>query len=278
MSQVVLISGCSSGFGLLTAVRAAKAGHRVFATLRNLNGRGALDEAARSAGVSLDVLPLDVNDADSIACCIDEVLRRAGRVDALVNNAGFGFGGTLFDLTLAELRAQFETNFFGTVALSKAVLPGMIERRSGRIIQVSSANALYSPPGLGAYSASKRALEGITEAMRYELAPFGVHVTSVLPGTYRTEAFTKRRIAENTQAADSPYKEVAARAIQNIDRIVETKAGDPERVAKVLVDLLTHPRPPLQKVVGADARLTATLKQLLPEPVWGRIIRKAVGF
>lgn len=278
MSQVVLISGCSSGFGLLTAVRAAKAGHRVFATLRNLERRGALDEAAAAAGVTLEVLPLDIDDADSITRCVEEVLRRAGRVDALVNNAGFGFGGTLFDLTLPELRAQFETNFFGTVALTKAVLPDMIERRCGRIIQVSSANALYSPPGLGAYAASKRALEGITEAMRYELAPFGIHVTSVLPGTYRTAVFTKRRLAENTQADTSPYKDVATRAIQNIDRLVETKAGDPERVAKVLVDLLTHPNPPLQKLVGTDARLITTAKQLLPEPLWGRIIRKAVGF
>src|SRR5690606_16038167 len=119
MSQVVLISGCSSGFGLLTAVRAAKSGHRVFATMRNLDRRGALDDAARAANVTLDVLALDVDDTDSIARCVREVEHRAGRIDALINNAGFGFGGTVVDLTLDELRAQFQTNFFGTVALSK---------------------------------------------------------------------------------------------------------------------------------------------------------------
>lgn len=277
-SQVVLISGCSSGFGLLTAVAAARAGHRVFATLRDPARGGPLEEAARAAGVSLEVLALDVTRAESIEACVAEVEQRAGRVDVLVNNAGYGHGGTVYDLSLPELRAQMETNFFGTIALSKAVLPGMVARRSGRIIQVSSVNALYSPPGLGAYCASKRALEGITEAMRYELLPFGVYVTSVLPGTFRTEVFNKRQLASKTGDEGSPYAEIARGTMERIDRIVEKKAGDPTQVSRLLVSLLTHPRPPLRVVVGADGHVLRFARALLPERVWELLIRRTLGF
>lgn len=278
MSQLVLITGCSSGFGLLTAVAAARAGHRVVATMRDVSRRQALDEAALHAGVALDVRSLDLDAHASIEACVAAVMTEYGRVDALVNNAGFGLGGAVLDLSMDELRAQFETNLFGTVALTKAVLPGMIARRSGRIVQISSANSLHSAPGIGAYAASKRALDGLSEALRLEVAPFGVHVTSVLPGQFRTEAFTKRRLAAGVDAADSPYFELSRKMLAKVDEMVATQAGDPAQVAEEIVRLLTPPRPPLKVLVGRDVKLQTFIRNLVPERAWQALVARATGF
>lgn len=278
MSQIVLITGCSSGFGLLTAVAAARAGHRVVATMRDVSRRQALDEAASRAEVTLDVRSLDLDAQASIEACVAAVITEYGRVDALVNNAGFGLGGAVLDLSMDELRAQFETNLFGTVTLTKAVLPGMIARRSGRIVQISSANSLHSAPGIGAYAASKRALDGLSEALRLEVAPFGVHVTSVLPGQFRTEAFTKRRLAARVDATDSPYFELSRKMLAKVDEMVATQAGDPAQVAEVIVRLLEHRRPPLKVLVGRDVKLQTFIRNLVPERAWQAMVARATGF
>lgn len=278
MGQVVLITGCSSGFGLLTAVAAARAGHRVVATLRDVAKRQALDEAAAKAGVTLDVRALDLDAQASIDRCVEDVIAAHGRIDALVNNAGFGMGGAVLDLSMDELRAQLETNFFGTVALTKAVLPAMIARRSGRIVQISSANSLHSAPGIGAYAASKRALDGLSEALRLEVAPFGVHVTSVLPGQFRTEAFTKRRLARGVENPDSPYFDLSRKMLARVDQMVATQAGDPLQVAEQIVRLLALPKPPLKVLVGRDVKLQTLVRSLVPERAWQALVAKATGF
>lgn len=277
MKKVVLISGCSSGFGLHTAVRAAAQGHRVWATMRDLSRGDALERAAAQAGVSLEVRALDVDDQVSIDGCVAEIERECGRVDVLVNNAGFALGGTVYDTGLDELRGQLETNFFGAVALAKAVLPGMVSRGSGRIVQVSSMSATSPMPGLGAYAASKRALEGITEAMRMELAPFGVQVTSVAPGTFRTEIFRKRRLARAFGSADSPFRSLSERALERLDRAVERHAGDPVLVAAKIVELMEVPDPPLRVVIGRNARLQAVVRRFVPQRAWENLMRRIAG-
>jgi len=276
-SPVVLISGCSSGFGLLTAIGAARTGYRVFATLRDPASGGALRATAEAAQVKLEPLMLDVDDQASIDRCVAQVMADAGHIDCLINNAGFAMGGSVFDLSLAELRAQMETNFFGVVALTKAVLPGMIERRSGLIIQMSSIAALNSNPGLGAYCASKRALEGITEALRYEVADFGIRVASVLPGMYKTDIWTKRKLAAQFGDAQSPFGKRSAEGLQLIDRLVESHARDPQEVADLVLRLMAHPNPPLQTLSGLDAKIQTLLRRLLPARWWERIVRKAAG-
>ncbi|MBI5921170.1 MAG: SDR family NAD(P)-dependent oxidoreductase [Betaproteobacteria bacterium] len=275
--QVVLISGCSSGFGLLIAVVAARQGHRVFATLRDAATNGALQAAADAAQVKVELLTLDVDDQASIDRCVAEVLAVAGRIDCLINNAGFAMGGSVFDLSMAELRAQMETNFFGAVALTKAVLPGMIARRSGLIIQMSSIAALNSNPGLGAYCASKRALEGITEALRYEVADFGIRVASILPGMYRTDVWRKRKLAAQFGAAQSPFGKRSSEGLQLIDKLVESHARDPQEVADLVLRLMAHPNPPLQTLSGLDAKIQTLLRSLLPARWWELIVRKAAG-
>lgn len=276
-SQVVLVSGCSSGFGLLIAVAAAKLGHRVFATMRNPAASAALSMAVAEAKVSVDILSLDVDDQGSIDRCVAAVLAAAGRIDCLVNNAGFAMGGSVYDLSMAELRAQMETNFFGALALTKAVLPGMIEQRSGHIVQISSIAALHSTPGLGAYCASKRALEGITEALRYEVADFGIQVSSVLPGMYKTEVWGKRKLAARFGDPSSPFGERSKQGLALIDQLVMRHARQPQEVADEVVRLLEHSSPPLQTLCGLDAKLQTWLRRLLPARWWERAVRKTMG-
>ncbi len=278
MAKVILISGCSSGFGLLAAVEAARRGHKVVATLRDVGRRAALDQAASAAGVELDVLALDVNDAASIQRCVAEVLRRHGRIDALVNNAGFGMGGTVFDLTMDELRAQMETNFFGAVALSKAVLPAMLEQRSGRIINVTSVAALHATPGMGAYNASKWALEGLSEAMRYELAGHGIRVCTVLPGMYKTEVFAKRKEASQGRGGASPFERASVRFSAKVDRLVAQKGQDPKEVSDLICDLIDHANPPARTVVGRDAKMQGLVRSAVPERLWEHLVRRVTGF
>ncbi len=194
-TSVAVITGTSSGFGLLAAIELARRGLRVFASMRDLGKSATLDAAAREAGVGLEKIALDVTSESSIAAAVREVHDRAGRLDVLVNNAGFGMGGAFEDLSMAELREQFETNFFGTCAVTKAVLPGMRERKSGRVVNVSSISGLVGAPGTSAYCASKFALEGWSESLRHELRPFGVRIVLVEPGTYRTERRAPRQDA-----------------------------------------------------------------------------------
>lgn len=278
MSCTVVITGCSSGFGLLAAVAAAGAGCQVVATMRNLDKRQALDAAAAEAKVQLDVLQLDVDDQASIDRCVAEILSRRGRIDVLVNNAGFGMGGTIYDLTMAELRAQMETNFFGAVAMTKAVLPGMVANNSGKIINVTSIAAIHSTPGMGAYNASKRALEGLSEALRYELAGKGISVCTVLPGMYKTEVFAKRKEAAQGHDATSPFSQSSQHFSRKVDRLVEKKGQDPQEVCRLLVRLIQDPDPPLQSIVGRDAKLQSLLRSVVTERVWERMVRKFSGF
>ncbi|MCX7169899.1 MAG: SDR family NAD(P)-dependent oxidoreductase [Proteobacteria bacterium] len=276
-SQVVLVSGCSSGFGLLIAVAAARKGHRVFATMRNLAARSALDSAASAAKVSVELLALDVDNQLSIDHCVAAVMAAAGRIDCLVNNAGFAMGGCIYDLSMAELRAQMETNFFGAVALAKAVLPGMIARRGGHIIQMSSIAALNSTPGLGAYSASKRALEGFTEALRYEVAEFGIRISSVLPGMYKTDVWSKRKLAAQFGDADSPFGERSKQGLELIDQLATRHARHPREVVDLVLRLMAHPNPPLQTLCGLDAKMQMWLRSMLPARWWERAVRKAMS-
>jgi len=200
---VAVVTGCSSGFGMLSAVELAKAGFTVVATMRDTDKRAKLDEASAEAGVPTpDVLPLDVTSDTSVTSAFDTIHNEHGRVDVLVSNAGFGIAGFVEDMTLEEFRQQFETNFFGGIRVTKAVLPGMRVRRHGRIILMSSIGVFNTSPGLSAYNGTKAALEAFGEALRYEAAPDGVFVSLIEPGTYPTDIFFDN--AQYAEAARDP--------------------------------------------------------------------------
>jgi NAD(P)-dependent dehydrogenase (short-subunit alcohol dehydrogenase family) len=191
--KVAIITGSSSGIGLLTAIEFARSGYRVVATMRDLARSQRLEDAAQIAGVRyrLDLRRLDVTEFDSIAGVIDDIVRDHGRIDVLVNNAGFSVAGFGEDLSLDDYRHQFETNFFASVAMSKAVLPGMRRQRAGHIIQVASVAGRVGTPLLSAYCSSKHALEGFSESLRIETHSIGIRVVLVEPGAFDTDIWTR---------------------------------------------------------------------------------------
>jgi NAD(P)-dependent dehydrogenase (short-subunit alcohol dehydrogenase family) len=272
-SPVALVTGTSSGFGLYTAIELARAGHRVFASMRDLDRGHRLRREADAAGVGVEMLALDVTRAASIDAAVSEVRRRAGRIDVLVNNAGFGVGGFLEDLELAEVREQFETNFFGMVGVTKAVVAGMRERRHGRIVNVSSMGGRIGLPAMTAYCASKWAVEGFSEALRYELRPYGVHVILVEPGTFKTDVFTRNR-REATRAAEpsSPYHQAYRRLTRGWEWNFERHGGDPRVVARVIRDAAIARRPRLRYPVGRDAKGAAVARAILPARWWEAVV------
>lgn len=273
----VLVTGCSSGFGLETSIAAARRGWQVFATMRNLERRGRLDDALSSAGLSdrVTVLPLDVTDGDSIKGALAEVLEATGgTLEAVVNNAGVGGGGFFEDLPEDEWRRVFETNVFGVMAVTQAVLPVMRERRRGRIVIVSSDSALYGSPSASIYTASKWAIEGWAESLDYEVRPFGIRIVCVEPGAYRTEIFdTSPRFLP----PGSAYTDAAEILVRFVDEKHVPGARDPREVGRAIADALDARNPRFRYTVGPDAKLMSVAKRLLPIRAINAAVRRYSG-
>ena len=260
--KIALVTGCSSGFGLLTSIELAKAGFRVVATMRDLGRRGALDQAAAGAGVQLEVRQLDVTSFDTIPGFIGQVVGDFGRIDVLVNNAGFPVAGFAEDIRLEELRLQFETNFFGTVAMTKAVLPVMRRQRSGNITQVSSINGLHGAATVSSYAASKHALEGWSESLRLEVNSLGIKVVLVEPGAFQTDIWTRgARMGEDAVKDSSPNFQRSLRMRETVKKIPK---ADPIAVARRIAAIAQDPNPKLRYLVGRDAKIQLAMKRVLP--------------
>jgi len=271
-SPVVLISGCSSGFGLHSAVYLASHGMTVVPTMRDLARRDPLDRAAARAGFRFQIEQLDVDDEGSIRRCVSATLERLGRIDGLVNNAGYGLGGFVHDLSMDEIKQQMQTNLLGVFALTKAVLPHMIARRAGRIVNLSSTAGRWGVPTLSAYCASKFAVEGISESLRYELLPFGVQVCMVEPGSFRTEMFGRNgRKGAGVDAPDSPYAALSRRVQERLSHMMASFPTDVTPVCRAIHKALVSPDPPFRQRVGVDARLQALARLAMPQRVVDRL-------
>lgn len=210
MDQDILITGCSTGFGFDAAKYLAAKGHRVYATMRHVAGRNqsaaeVLRSFAESEELSLTVLEMDVTSDDSVNAAVSEI----PNVDVVINNAGVGFGGPVESFTSEQILGQLDVNIVGTIRVARAVLPGMRARKSGLIIQVSSTAGRAAFPGFGVYHASKWGLEGISEAMRYELGPLGIDVVIVEPGPFSTNFF-ENLVGGADEALAAAYEHVAA--------------------------------------------------------------------
>ena len=261
--KIAVVTGSSSGIGLVTCVELARNGYRVVATMRDL-GRGArLEEAAQKAGVRdrLDLRRLDITETDTLAGAVEEIVRDHGRIDVLVNNAGFSSAGFAEDIQLDELRHQMETNFFGNVAMTKAVLPVMRKQCSGHIIQMSSIVGRLSAPMLSSYSASKFALEGWSEALRIEVHSLGIRVVLIEPGDYETDIWT-RNVVIGKQAMDpsSPNRERSQRFVEFI-KTRAPKRRDPREVAQLVVRVANDPNPKLRYVIGPGRQAAPALSR-----------------
>lgn len=273
----VLITGTSTGFGLVASIELARRGWQVVATMRDLAKRGALDEAAAAAGVAarIHVAALDVTDAGSIAAaCRDLLERTGGRLDAVVHNAGVAVGAAFEDLPEAAARNVMETNFWGVLTLTRALLPTFRSQRAGRIMVVSSNSAFAGEPGNSIYVASKWAIEGWAESLAFEVAPFGLDVILVEPGPYRTAIWGNAPRILPDDTAYRPYLEILERAI---DDHVARDARDPQEVAVVIANALEARRPRFRYPVSPQAKIGLLLRGILPAPWRRRIISRLLG-
>lgn len=238
-----LITGASRGLGLAFAQAALKHGDRVVAAARR--PQAVVDQLARYDDRA-HVVTMDVNERSAVDAAVDEAIEWAGHLDVVVNNAGYGLSGGVEEVTEAQLRAQFDTNFFGATWVTRAVLPHLRARRSGHIIQISSMAGVIAAPNLGVYCASKWALEAMSEALAAEVAPFGIKVTIVEPGGFRTD-WSGGSMDRATALAD--YDEVlsASREALSGSRV---QPGDPERAAQALLTLVAADNPPLRLPLG----------------------------
>jgi NAD(P)-dependent dehydrogenase (short-subunit alcohol dehydrogenase family) len=275
--KIAVVTGSSSGIGLLTAVELAATGYRVVATMRDLGRSGRLEEAAQKSGVRerIDLRLLDVTNFDAIAGVVDGIISEHGRIDLLVNNAGFSSSGFIEDTQLSELRRQMETNFFGAVAMTKAVLPTMRRQRSGHILQITSVGGRAPAPMLSSYSASKFALEGWSEALRIEVHSLGIRVVLIEPGAYDTDIWERNLvIGKGALAPDSPNKE-RSRRFSAFIKGRASKRREPREVAHLIVRAAKNPNPKLRYVVGPDAKAQIWLRRLMPWRTYERIMAKA---
>jgi NAD(P)-dependent dehydrogenase (short-subunit alcohol dehydrogenase family) len=262
--KIALVTGASSGFGLLTSIELATAGFRVVATMRDLARRDRLEHAVAAAGVAaqFDVRALDVTKFDTIQSFVDSVVSDYGRLDVLVNNAGFAVAGFAEDIKLDELRLQFETNFFGAVAMTKAVLPTMRRQHSGHIIQVSSIAGLHGSVTVSSYSASKHALEGWSESLRMEVNALGIKVVLVEPGAFQTDIWTRgSHMGEQATKQSSPNIE---RSLRMRARIQQLPKANPIVVAQLIAAIAQNPNPKLRYLAGRDAKIQLAMKRILP--------------
>jgi NAD(P)-dependent dehydrogenase (short-subunit alcohol dehydrogenase family) len=275
---VVLVTGCSSGFGMLAAIEFAKRGDAVFASMRDTLKAGPLLDGAKSAGVSVNVLAMDVNDRASVETAVADVISRAGKIDVLVNNAGLGIHGPIEEAEDDEMARVFDTNVFGLVRVTRAVLPQMRQQGAGTIVNVGSMAGKVSSPFGGIYAASKHAVEAISDSLHFELHPFGVRVVLVEPGGFETK-FDANRLLERKHGKASPYAELDRRFEERQSRLPGGgERRDAQTVASVIADAAHADAPKRRYLVGQDAELIGGLHKQMSDEDFEKAMRTALDF
>ncbi len=266
----VLITGCSTGIGRATAEHLAARGHTVYATARKLDALAGLERAG------CHLLALDVTDEGSMRAAVDEVVAREGTIGALVNNAGYSQSGAIETVELDAVRRQFETNVFGLVRMCQLALPGMRAQGWGRIVNISSMGANFVFPGGGSYHATKYAVDALSDALRFEVKGFGVHVAILQPGLIRTE-FAETAATEAGATAEGPYASFNA-SVAKSTRDAYAKGplarlgGGPEAVAKAIEHAITSDKPKIRYRVTPSARLLIGQRRVMTAGLWDRML------
>jgi short-subunit dehydrogenase len=264
MNKVALITGASSGIGFETSLTLARNEFRTFATMRNLSKSKKIREIAKKERLPLTVIPLDVNDNASIRAAIQNILVESGRIDVVINNAGYGLFGAVEDLSMDKIINQFETNFFGVVRVIKSVLPIMRDQRSGTIINISSMVGRVAMPLNSVYVASKFALEGFSESIRHELSKFGINVILIEPGIVRTGFFDNLQKSKN-EAAKSPYSALLKTRLSRFKSVSESNSSSPSQVAKAILKALQSKSSNFRYIVGEDAIIVLEKRKVLSD-------------
>ncbi len=279
-AQTVLITGATDGLGKAAALLLAERGYRVFAAGRSGEKREQLDDLAKEKKLPLETLEMDVCDDNSVKTAVASVYQRAGTIDVLINNAGLVYVGAVEDLRLEDWRRQFETNFFGVIRVTQAVLPQMRERRKGRILMMSSVSGFVTAPNQGAYSASKHAIEALSNALRHELYPFGIHTILIQPGYIMTNIqSTAMDLAQPYQEKfkGGPYAKIYASYLGSASSTRAQSKTTPEDCARIMLKAIEAPRPKARYGVTSLATFAKWAKWLLTDSAADRLIRRRYG-
>ena len=271
--KVSIVTGSSSGIGLETALMFARNGYVTYATMRTPEKGALIKNAVEKENLPIKVVQLDVTDDKSLKNAIDHVTSEDGRIDVLVNNAGYGLVGALEELSIEEIKAQYETNFFGLVRVIQAVLPTMRKQRSGRILNLSSGAGLFGYPGGSAYVSTKFAVEGLSESIAYELEPFGIKVILIEPGFVKTNFANSMLISKKAQDPISSYSQMIQRIAASSNELAKS-GSSAELVANVILDAATNPNPRLRYLVGKDVEAWAASKKSMDESEFFNMIKK----
>ena len=253
MEKVAIVTGSSSGIGFETSLALAREGYFTYATMRNTAKSDKIKEIAQKENLKISILELDVDDENSAKTAIAQILDQKQRIDVLVNNAGWGLWGCVEDVSVDEFKQQFETNFFSIIRLIQEVAPTMRKQSSGTIVNVSSVVGRIGFPASPAYISSKFALEGLSESLRFEFAPFGIDVIIIEPGVIKTDFMKNMKMAKKSEL-DTVYKDITTKVVSGVKMMAEM-GTPPKEVANTIVKAIKDEKPLPRYVVGNDASM-----------------------
>jgi len=259
MEKVAIVTGTSSGIGFETALALAKEGYFTYATMRDTTKSGKIKEIAKKENLKINILELDVDDENSVKTAIAQILDQKQRIDVLVNNAGWGLWGCVEDVSVDEFKEQFETNFFSIIRLIQKVAPAMRKQGSGIIVNISSVVGRIGFPASPAYISSKFALEGLSESLRFEFAPFGVDVIIIEPGVIKTDFMKNMKMAKKSEL-DTVYKNITTKVVSGVKMMAEM-GTPPKEVANTIVKAIKDKEPLPRYIVGNDASMFLEAKK-----------------
>ena len=272
-NKVAVVTGSSTGIGYETSLILARNGFLTYATMRNLNKGENIKSVATKENLPIRIKQLDVTDDVSVKNAIQTISSDAGRIDILVNNAGYGLNGAFEDLAMDEIKAQYETNVFGLIRTTQAVLPIMRRQKSGTIVNISSGAGRFGFPTGSAYVSTKFAVEGLSESMSYELEPFGIKVAIVEPGVIRTNFGDGLIVAKKSQDPNSPYSQMMQRSAAGFEKMM-INASSPDVVAKVVLNAIRDENPSLRYLAGSDVETWLGGKRKLADEEFYKMMKQ----
>ena len=277
ISHVAIVTGSSSGIGFEIALMLARNGFQTYATMRNLAKSENIKSIASKENLPIHIQQLDVTDDKSLTNAIQAIVSKANSIDVLVNNAGYALTGGFEDIAIEEIKAQYETNLFGLIRTTQAVLPIMRKQKSGMIVNISSGAGRFGYPGGSAYVSTKFAVEGLSESMAYELEPFGIKVILVEPGVIKTNIANSMVLAKKSQNSNSPYYQIMQKMSTSFEHMLEN-ASSPDLVAKVVLQAVTSENPNLRYLAGKDVEMWIEAKRNMSDDEFYKMIKQSFNF
>lgn len=272
--RTVLVTGCSSGIGLATCHVLSRNNFMTYGTVRNLSKAKKIQDLINGENLSLKILRLDVNDNQSIKIAVKKILTDTGRIDVLINNAGYGMFGPVEEITTQEVKKQFETNFFGTIRLIKAIVPIMRKQGNGTIVNISSMVGRFGVPLNSAYVSSKFAVEGLSESISFELEEFGIRVIVIEPGVVKSDFFQNVKV--KGMNLESPYHKLMERRVNFLDKAMKNSLTSSYDVANTILEALNSKDPKFRYVIGNDATNSLRMRNSLSDRKFMEWIRAGI--